>query len=105
MLVHAFVSEPTVQALGEGILAQRDVVPLDPDRLAEAQDGMADEFGGVVADDHDRLPTTGHQRLQLSHDPHVRAIKQFRRLRSHVSRPAISRMMVCRTPRRQRCSP
>ncbi|ODN68014.1 hypothetical protein A6302_04354 [Methylobrevis pamukkalensis] len=47
VLVEAFVTEPTVEALDEGILYRRagcDVVPFDPPFLAEAQDGMANEL-------------------------------------------------------------
>ena len=58
MLVQAFVAEPAVEALDEGVLdrlSRRDVVPLDPGHLAEAEDGVADEFVAIVADDHEGL--------------------------------------------------
>lgn len=105
MLVQAFVAEPAVEALDEGVLDQlsrRDVVLLDPGRLAEAQDGVADEFGAVVAVDHEGLSPPSRQRFQLAHDPCARqrrvdhAGETFpREVVDHVQHPEAATVVEC----------
>ena len=75
VLVQAFVAQPAVEALDEDVLhrlARRDVVPLDPGILGEAQDGPADQLCAVVRDDHAGLPATGDDLAQFAHNPHAR---------------------------------
>ena len=75
MLVEAFIAQPSVEALDEGVLdrlARRDVMPSDAGILREAQDRAADQLRAVVRDDHARLTAPGHDLRKFTHDTSAR---------------------------------
>lgn len=68
-LVQQLIPQPAVEALDEGILrrlARRDVMPVDPGGISPSQDGVAGEFGAVVADHHLRLAALAEQAIRLT---------------------------------------
>ena len=80
VLVEAFVTESTVQALDEAVLhrlARRDVVPLDPAIFLPLQDRMRGQLRAVVADDD-----VGRPRRAMS----ASSSRATRRPESEVSR-------------------
>src|SRR6266702_4153280 len=67
MLVETLVAKLAVEALHEAILlrlAWRDVVPLDTVLLGPLEHGVRGQLRAVVGDDHRRLATLGHDRIQ-----------------------------------------
>ena len=71
VLIEAFIAQPAVEALHEGILdrlAGGDVMPFDSGVLGKAQDCPAHELRAVVGDDHAGTTAPGDQLAELAHD-------------------------------------
>jgi hypothetical protein len=72
LFVEALVPAAAVEARDKGILDRlsgRDVVPSGVAFLLSVQDGMRSELGGVVADDHQRLPAGRDDGIELVRHP------------------------------------
>ena len=70
-LVEAFVAQPPVEALDEGVLcrlAGRDIVPGDPPLGRPAQDRHAGQLRSVVRDAAERPGAAGDDGVQLAGD-------------------------------------
>lgn len=48
-------------------LPRGDLLPADPHPVGEAEDGVRDELGAVVADDHCRLPAPSNERFEFAY--------------------------------------
>lgn len=71
VLVQALIAQATIERFHEAVLlrlAGRDLVPLDAGVMAPGEDGMAGQFGPVVADHQTRQPATFGDGAQLPDD-------------------------------------
>ena len=74
-LVQLLIAQSPVEALDEAILHRlpgRDVVPFNPRLIAPGQNGIAGEFGSIVADNHRWLSPFEDEAAEFTRHPQAR---------------------------------
>ncbi len=77
-LVEQFVAHAAIEALNVTILHRLsglDIMPFHTCLAAPRQDGIAGQFGSIVADNHAGFAASGDQRAKFAHNPLAREIE------------------------------